>query len=148
MSGKFKGKTQGVENDIFDNTSPHNAANFHRSFKHIADHLQLLNATGGDLKPEKCWWYLLDYTCEDGEWRYADIVSQNLFISNPNGTKSAIKQEEAFASKKTLGIYNTPVEGNEGHLAYIRRKVTTWINRMANGHLPRHIAWVAYRHQL
>jgi hypothetical protein len=34
----------------------------------------LLNATGGALKPEKCWWYLLDYTCEDGEWRYADIV--------------------------------------------------------------------------
>jgi hypothetical protein len=23
----------------------------------------LLNATGGALKPEKCWWYLLDYTC-------------------------------------------------------------------------------------
>ncbi len=22
----------------------------------------LLNATGGALKPEKCWWYLLDYT--------------------------------------------------------------------------------------
>ncbi len=28
----------------------------------------LLNATGGALKPKKCFWYLLDYTCEDGEW--------------------------------------------------------------------------------
>ncbi len=27
----------------------------------------LLNATGGALKPEKFFWYLLDYTCEDGE---------------------------------------------------------------------------------
>jgi hypothetical protein len=35
----------------------------------------LLNATGGALKPEKCWWYLLDYACEDGKWTYADIVS-------------------------------------------------------------------------
>jgi hypothetical protein len=26
----------------------------------------LLNATGGALKPEKCFWYLLDYKCMDG----------------------------------------------------------------------------------
>jgi len=26
----------------------------------------LLNAMGGALKPEKCFWYMLDYTCEDG----------------------------------------------------------------------------------
>jgi hypothetical protein len=27
----------------------------------------LLNATGGALKPEKCFWYLLDYKCKDGK---------------------------------------------------------------------------------
>ncbi len=51
-------------------------------------------------------------------------------------------------TKKTLGIYDAPVGGNKGHLDYIRSKATTWINRMANGHLPSHIVWVAYRHQL
>jgi hypothetical protein len=30
----------------------------------------LLNATGGALKPKKCFWYLLDYTCKEGEWEY------------------------------------------------------------------------------
>ena len=40
-TGKFKGKTPGIEHDIFDNTGVHDAANFHRSLKHIADHLQL-----------------------------------------------------------------------------------------------------------
>ena len=40
-AGKFKGKTPGIEHDIFDNTGYHDAANFHRSLKHIADHLQL-----------------------------------------------------------------------------------------------------------
>jgi hypothetical protein len=39
--GKFKGKTPGIENDIFDNTGVHNATNFYCSFKQIADHLQL-----------------------------------------------------------------------------------------------------------
>ncbi len=27
----------------------------------------LLNATGGALKPENCFWYLLDYTCNEVE---------------------------------------------------------------------------------
>ena len=42
-AGKFKGKTPGIEHDIFDNTGVHDAANFHRSLKHIADHLSNSN---------------------------------------------------------------------------------------------------------
>jgi hypothetical protein len=34
----------------------------------------LLNATGGALKPEKCFWYLLDYVCEEGQWMYAKMT--------------------------------------------------------------------------
>jgi hypothetical protein len=51
-------------------------------------------------------------------------------------------------SKKTLGIYDAPAGGNKGHLNHIQSKVTTWINRMTNDHLPSHIAWVAHRQQL
>jgi hypothetical protein len=39
--GKFKGKTPRIENNNFDNTRAHDAANIHCSLKHIADHLQL-----------------------------------------------------------------------------------------------------------
>ncbi len=85
----------------------------------------LLNVTGGTLKPEKCWWYLLE-----------------------DGTKIPIKQEEVTASKKTLGIHNAPAGGIEGHLDHSRGKATAWVTRMTNGHLPSHTAWVAYRHQL
>jgi hypothetical protein len=63
----------------------------------------LLNATGGALKPEN-WWYLLDYTCVNGELTYADIVPRELLITNPDGTKSPTKQEEVMVSKMTLGI--------------------------------------------
>jgi hypothetical protein len=108
----------------------------------------LLNATGGALKPEKCWWYLLDYTCKDGEWKYTDAVPRELYIINPDGTKSTIKQEGATVSKKTLGIYDSPAGGNNDHLDYIQGKAMKWVNRMANGHLLSHMAWVAYKHQL
>jgi hypothetical protein len=108
----------------------------------------LLNATGGALKPEKCFWYLLDYKCIDGEWSYVDAMTNKLMITNPDGTKNPIKQEKVTESKKTLGIYDSPSGGNEGHLSSIFDKATQWVSRMKNGHLPSHVAWIAYKHQL
>ncbi len=108
----------------------------------------LLNATGGALKPERCFWYLLNYNCVEGKWIYVDTTAKELEITNPDGTMSPIKQEKVTESKKTLGIYDSPSEGNEGHLESILGKASQWVNRMINGHLPSHIAWVAYKHQL
>ena len=64
----------------------------------------LLNATGGALKPEKCFWYLLDYECKDGKWTYAEMIHQEMFVNNPDGTKSPIKQEKVTDSKKTVKL--------------------------------------------
>jgi hypothetical protein len=44
---------------------------------------RLLNAIGGALRAEKCFWYLLDYTCIDGEWTYAIALPKELLITNP-----------------------------------------------------------------
>ena len=77
----------------------------------------LLNAMGGALKPEKCFWYLLDYECVDGKWRYADTVPREMVVTNPDGSMSPISQEHVTASKKTLGIHDSPSGGNSTHLA-------------------------------
>ncbi len=59
---------------------------------------------------------MLDYSCKDREWSYAEMTLRKLFITNPDGTKSYINQEEVTVSKKTLGIHNAPARGNKGHL--------------------------------
>ena len=100
------------------------------------------------LKPKKCFWYLLDYTCKEGEWEYTVHSDFELYVNNPDGSKSSIKQEEIQTSKKTIGIYDYTAGGNQGHLEYIHGKLTKWINRMCNGHLPSHMAWIAYKLQL
>jgi hypothetical protein len=108
----------------------------------------LLNAMGGAFKPKKCFWYMLDYMCKDREWSYAEMTMCKLFITNPDRTKSYINQEEVTVSKKTLGIHDSPAGGNERHLKYIQQKASTWTSRMTNGHLPHHMAWIAYKLQL
>ena len=69
-------------------------------------------------------------------------------ITNPDGSTSPISQEEVTSSKKTLGIHDSPAGWNTDHLMYIKEKVSGWVSRMSSGHLPSHMAWVAYRHQL
>jgi hypothetical protein len=71
-----------------------------------------------------------------------------MLITNPDGTTSPIKQEKVTDPKKTLGIHDSPSGGNAAHLSYIKAKVSMWVNRMMNGHLPSHMAWIAYKHQI
>ena len=40
QGGKFKGKTKEIEQDTFDNTGQHDAAQFNKSLKNVADYLQ------------------------------------------------------------------------------------------------------------
>jgi hypothetical protein len=51
-------------------------------------------------------------------------------------------------SKKTLCIHDLPFGGDATHLSSIKAKVSIWVNRMTNGYLPNHMAWIAYKHQL
>jgi hypothetical protein len=108
----------------------------------------LLDATGGLLKAKKCFWYMLDYKCMEGKWTYAKIVPKEMLITNPDGSKIPIKQEKVNVSKKTLGVHDSPSRENVGHLEFIRNKFTKWVNKMTNGHLPHHMEWIAYWHQL
>ena len=77
----------------------------------------LLNATGGGLKPKKCFWYLLDYKCTEGKWTYTEMTQHKMFVTNQDGTKSPIKQEKVTDSKKTLGIHDSPTGGNADYLS-------------------------------
>jgi hypothetical protein len=80
----------------------------------------LFNTMGGALKPEKCFWYLLDYVCEEGQWMYAKMTPQEMLITILDGTTSPIKQEKVTDLKKTLGIHDSPSGGNAAHLFYIK----------------------------
>jgi hypothetical protein len=89
-----------------------------------------------------------DYVCEDGQWTYAEMVPHKMLVTNLDGTKSPINQVKVAESKKTLGIHNSPSRGNATHLFSIKAKVSIWVNRMMDGHLPNHTAWIAYNLQL
>ena len=91
---------------------------------------------------------MLDYRCVDGVWFNIEHNDFELNVTNPDGSRSAVEQKSVTESMKTLGVYDSPIGGNKGHLDYIRDKATSWVNKMKNGHLSSHVAWIAYRLQL
>jgi hypothetical protein len=85
----------------------------------------LLIATGGALKPEKCFWYSLNYTSVEGKWCYADVSDFELKITCPDGGVHKINQKSPTTSMKTLGVVDAPAGDNKGHLEYIKSKTAT-----------------------
>ena len=73
----------------------------------------LLQETGGVLKPEKCFWYSIDYTCKEGIWIYTAESQHKITITNPNGDRNTIHQKEVSEEMKTLGVYDSPAGGNK-----------------------------------
>jgi len=72
---------------------------------------KLLLATGGALKPEKCFYYMVDYEWQDdGSWEYSKLVDTLPPITVPlsDGTEAMIDHLPVEEARKTLGIWMNP----------------------------------------
>ena len=68
----------------------------------------LLIGTGGALKPEKCFWYLIDYECQEGKWEYSEMVDWSLMVPLPDGSSAKIAHKDVYDSVETLGVFSCP----------------------------------------
>jgi len=104
-----------------------------------------LRVTGGALKPEKCYWYLIAFEWYMGQWRYARKATHPFDIKVPNadGVLEIIKRLETDESKEAVGIIQNAEGDEEDMLTEMEEKASTWIRHIRNGHLPRHLAWQA-----
>jgi hypothetical protein len=117
--------------------------------KNLDKWAELLIATGGALNPDKCYWYMVSYVCQDGVWFYDNTNSFELTIILPDGTRRAITQLWVTDSRKMLGVWSAPSGSDKKHLEeVVVGKTTKWVGRLKNSHLPVHLAWKAYRFQL
>ena len=52
----------------------------------------LVEVTGGTLRPDKSWWYLIEYVWHRGKWIAADTRDDlDLFAIAPNGDEVTLK---------------------------------------------------------
>jgi hypothetical protein len=72
--------------------------------------LYLLQATGGELAPEKCVWYLISHLWKDGKPKLLQNHSSHRgikIISRSTNTESGVKRKAPAEGHRTLGLFTT-----------------------------------------
>jgi hypothetical protein len=79
---------------------------------------QLLQGTGGNLKPSKCYYYLMLYNFDNGEPRLDIRASSSdfepLVIPQHSGPDVPIELKECDEASETLGIFTSPDGSGDG----------------------------------
>ena len=106
---------------------------------------QALWATGGALRPEKCWWYLVDFKWVGSKWKYVTIEESNGRITVPNHEEvdTAVERVEFDKPMRTLGV-RIAADGNmSGEKEYLIEKSREWSQQINKAYLYKSEALLA-----
>ena len=102
---------------------------------------KLLLATGGALKPIKCFFHLISFAWkEDGSWFYKNNEEDEEFqakVPLADGSFGDIQHLGINKPIKTLGSMICPLGRSKGSIEYMRKKGTAWKNMIKVGKLSR-----------
>ena len=90
-------------------------------------------ATGGTLKPDKCFFYLIDFqwTRRSG-WQYVghhEDETAAVFVPLPNGSRAPIQHHAVYDAQKTLGFITYPSGRSTGSLKQMKEKTRNGLTR-------------------
>jgi hypothetical protein len=100
----------------------------------------LIRATGGDIAPEKSYWYLVEIHWHQGKWKYRTIEDcpGNLWIP---GCPEPIKRLEVSEPTEALGIQSCPKGSSAAEIAYLVSKVAAWTEAIGSKWVNLGEAW-------
>ena len=104
---------------------------------------KLAIASGGSLKPEKCFWYFISWKFHKGVAQYKtidELPAQQLLIPSPDGSLHSIALKEVTDSRKTLGVLQCPAGLPDAHLAKMKKDGLDWADRASTKPIPKRLA--------
>jgi hypothetical protein len=100
----------------------------------------LLSATGGDLAPEKSYWYLVELKWKQGKWMYTTVEESPGELWLP-GAVDPIERRLVTESAEALGIHGRPDGQTADEVKYLRERVLTWADNLRTGQIKKELAW-------
>ena len=96
---------------------------------------KILIATGGALKPVKCFYHLISFSWQpDGTCRYdsnENVPELGIRVPLEDGTDVAIEHLPAETPTKTLGQMTCPTGGSKGAIAQMQQKAQGWLAKVS-----------------
>jgi hypothetical protein len=102
-----------------------------------------MNATGGEAKPIKCWWYQIEFYWQRGKWKYKKSTDCPYELSVPTspGKRALIRQLDPAVAAETLGVWLAPDGNNKTAITKLLEKSTLWADKVRTGFLTPGEAW-------
>ena len=112
-----------------------------------------LLATGGALKPPKCFYYLIDFEwLEDGSWRYKELQDEELVafqirVPSSTGRMHLIDYVRPSEARKTLGTMTCPTGDPTASLERMQKLAQEWVDTAKNAKMHRRHLWLMLQRQ-
>jgi hypothetical protein len=104
----------------------------------------LLIATGGALKQEKCFYSNISSEWVHREWKYKDKSINGRFgvtVPLPGGSSAAIAHCPVSRTEKTLSTMTSPDGTSSGAIQQMQEKAQQWVDAVRNGHIHHQNVW-------
>jgi hypothetical protein len=111
----------------------------------------MLHTTGGLLKPQKRFWYMLSWIWKKGKASLKTLyeLPQNpLYIPQPDRTRVPIQLKAISDPEKKLGVDTCPTGNFSYHLAQLLTTGSEYAERLSSRRLPARNAWMGTCYQL
>ena len=112
---------------------------------------KLLIATGGALKPIKCFLHLISFDWDKkGNWSYANHEEDEgakISVPMPDGREEAISNLGCSEERETLGILTSPEGLGGASINKMRKRADKWIKSAAGAKLYRRMFWTSVERQ-
>lgn len=102
-----------------------------------------LRVTGGAHKPEKCFWYPIEWKWTKGI-AHCVIPSKhthNILVTSPDGITMPITRLKYLDSREIMGVIQDLSGDMEGQISKLEKIIGKWLPFLTNGYLHRRLAW-------
>ena len=99
--------------------------------------------TGGDIRPDKCHWFLIDFIWHHGKWKYVPIHPDDppLTVQNPYGRREVVPRMRPDQGPRTLGFRTAPDGKNTAEYEYIEQCIADWVEKVRTKNIPPALVW-------
>jgi hypothetical protein len=109
-------------------------------------HRQLIQATGGAVKPAKSFWYLLSWKFRGGQPVLKTMPEYNtlsLFVPQPDAPPARIRLLDNDHTEKTLGVWSNPLNNPAVPLTKLKDKGLNWVDKLCRRPLECRDVWLS-----
>jgi hypothetical protein len=123
---------------------------FHRVQDATSYWARLLQATRGNLKPIKCYWYFMTFKFAEGQALLKpakELRQYELRIPQPDTRDIAIELKDPAVASEVLGVWSSPSGRDGRHRQHMMEKGHKWASRVMASSLTHAEVWQSFRTQ-